>query len=119
MKLVDNSNNRLQLDSLSVSRTYEGVLVGRPSPEEMVQTHLRRLERTWGPRKTLLFPWKAEAGRLPDYCVAVWFSGSPTGKGDGSELVLVWFSPEVPTAEEIQSLVGGVDWRAQAQDYEL
>lgn len=106
------------IDGVHVTRVYAGVLAGRLSSQEMLEILLRDLEKRWGKRETEVIPPKLKSGdRLPDYMIALWLSSpTPIVEGDGSELVLVWFSDE-PFYESTLDPLKGLEWNSLAKDW--
>lgn len=117
------SGRDVHLDSLSISRVYGGVLEGRPSVKMMLDSHLQRLTRQWGPRATvvLLDVENLKDDRLPEYIIAAWMNSyEPVRDGFGSEIVVVWFSEDghISLPDNLISVITDVDWENKASDWE-
>lgn len=114
----------LYVDSLHVTTSYGGVLEG-PIPSEDVYRSLRsRLDRMWGKDRPYLLagidPDRLPE-RLPEHFAALWLmSFKPLTAGDGSQLVLAWFTDTaIPTREEVERVVHGTDWPTYARDFDF
>jgi hypothetical protein len=119
----------VHVDAFSVEQTYGGMLAGVPDKElndEIIASAL--LSEEWGERKTHLIEPEIIKGAggalfLPEYTCKAWLvCHDPVKKGDGSELVIVWFAYVVfnhPLNAVVANAAIDLPWDELAEDFEL
>jgi len=133
--IVDLAQGRrvIQLTDLSLEQFYGGVIEGAPRPEwdaRLRARHLERLRERWGERTThVIEPEVVEIPhrggvlrRMPNVACAAWLrSESLTDAGDGSHLVLVWWTGTVdlPVGPLVARALAGVRWERFARDFDI
>jgi hypothetical protein len=119
----------VHVDGFSVQPTYNGLLAGDPDKElndEIIAAAL--LSEEWGERKThlvepVIITGKCGAPLLPEWTCKAWLvCHNPIKKGDGSELIVVWFAYEVfgyPLISVVANAAIDLPWDELAEDFEL
>lgn len=127
---------KIKVDAVHISRTYAGVLEGRPSRSQVLGWIKRDVEEMWGTDRPLLFldppqllgmprdksgssPATATEPLLPEWRICAWLSGPPKDpEGFGSHLVVAWFEDTLDSFHFPASLIGPEDWAHYAKDWE-
>ena len=119
------SGRRVSLARLHQTRTYAGVLAGKPGPrlnQDLIDAVVDEAER-YGVARPRLIPPSAEAfaQRLPSIaCIAVLESGELKGGTEPySGMTVVWFQDEfgTPFPKEVDAHIRAIDWEAEAQEW--
>lgn len=125
------SGRRVAIDSFSYSRTYAGLLEGRPSSRvnlNILRDCVKSVLRQWGDRKVhLISPEIDETNpnhpELPPAQLSVWLTSTPLESGYcGSALVVVWFSEECESEsllEIVRRAVSTLHWEELAEDFDF
>nr|MBA2671752.1 hypothetical protein [Gemmatimonadota bacterium] len=108
----------VQIDAFQLSRTYAGLLEGKPHSDcnsRILQRELSSLAARWGARPTYVVPplmdeCEPEHPRLPELMLAVWlYSYTPLQpENHGAELVVLWFRPELQDESLEEVIAAGV-----------
>lgn len=108
--------NNLRLDASYSYRTYAGCLEGCPTAKACLKKARAEAANLWGERATLLIEPTVKGDRLPSWAHIVWAIGPALSEtGDGSELVVIWFSEFSPdTMRVLQS----INWEKNAKDFQ-
>lgn len=124
---------KITIDAVHISRTYAGVLEGRPSRTEIIGWIKRDVEKMWGGGRPLLFlepsqplgmlrdkPDLADTEPLlPEWRLCAWLSGPPKNPdGFGSHLIVAWFEDKLDSFHFPALLLGPEDWNQYAKDWE-
>jgi len=119
----------VHVDAFSVEQTYAGMLAGVPDKElndEIIADAL--LNEEWSERKThliepVIITRECGAPVLPPCICRAWLvCHDPVKKGDGSELVVVWFAYAVfdyPLNAVVANAAIDLPWDELAEDFEL
>ena len=123
-------HSNLRIGSYHLSKTYGGLLEGKPGPEvnrEMVQDFTQSLDRAWGCRaKLVIWPKGGEgslpADELPAWICAAWATSDVLlNEGDhGSELVVIWFEASMASIDLEQlamRVLCSIDWQKHATGF--
>lgn len=108
--------NQLRIDASYSYRTYAGCLEGCPTAKSCIKKARGEAVSLWGERATLLIDPTIKSDRLPPWVHMVWISGPPlSDQGDGSELVIIWFSELKPETDRV---VHSINWEKNAKDFQ-
>ena len=123
---------KVTLASFDYTRTYAGLLEGRPDTEmnaRIIERQLTARDESWGRRKTYLFPPVIDNRDpaypvLPPACLRAWvWCNDPIDPAFmGSELVIVWFADECHAeliADVVFRAIRGLPWEQLAEDFDL
>src|ERR1700722_3769215 len=102
------SPHLLHIDASYSSRTYLGVLTGRPSVQHSIDQAKRQAKELWGERPTLVIDPTIKGKRLPEWVHMVWARGPEKDPDNhGSHLVIIWWSEMQPDTDRV---LAAVDW---------
>lgn len=130
------SDRRIRLDDLHVSRTYASLLEGTPDDAyntALIERAETALNGTWGPRPTYVvppqpsvcteIPWRPYP-RLPELRYHARLTSNPLKpQWSTSELVLIWFGSskefrEKALIEIVASAASNLEWERWAKDFD-
>jgi hypothetical protein len=122
---------QVSLDAFNYSRTYAGLLMGRPNAEmnaQIIEQAITEREESWGKRAIHLIPpiidlRDPEHPILPPVLLRAWLTCyQPVNSAFmGSELVVVWFADEChaeSVAEVVFRAVRALPWVRLAADFD-
>jgi hypothetical protein len=123
---------QVSLDAFDYSRTYAGLLDGRPNAEmnaQIIERAITAREESWGKRVIHQIPPNVdlrdpEHPILPPLLLRAWLvCHQPINSAFmGSELVVVWFADEChaePIADVVFRAVRALPWERLAADFDL
>jgi hypothetical protein len=121
----------VMLDAFDYSRTYAGLLEGRPNAEmndRIIERAQTAREESWGKRAVHVIPPDVDATdpahpALPPVLLRAWLiCFQPVDPAFmGSELVVVWFTTDChtePIADVVFRAVRGLPWEQLAYDFD-
>jgi hypothetical protein len=109
---------KIEMESHYCDLTYAGCYEGRPAQLDpiVLMSFANLIDKMWGERPTFCLNNPTD-GRWKH---AAWLDSSPLVDGDGSHLVLVWFSDDPPwSAVDLETLLARFEWERHAKDYEI
>ncbi len=122
---------QVSLDSFDYSRTYSGLLMGKPDAEmntRILEQARTEREATWGRRAIHVIPPVVDTRdpkhpQLPSVMLRAWLTcyQSIDPNSDGSELVVVWFSNEChmdSIGDVVHRAIRGLAWDQLAAGFE-
>lgn len=115
-----------KLDSIHITRTYSGCYEGVPSVESIIESAKANSNKMFGVRPILILDYETklvgknyrgeEQRMLPEWQHIAWISSyTPLKDGDGSHLVVIWFS-ENPSCDMVP-VIDKIDWEKHAEDW--
>jgi hypothetical protein len=111
------SPHLLTIDASYVYRSYAGCYEGAPSAAVMVESAKQKAQEMWGSRPTLVLEPQLKGKMVPKYTYMVWINGPAlTEDGDGSELVVIWWSEMTPDTDRVFK---AIDWEKHAKDFQI
>lgn len=123
----------IYISDFHYSRTYGGLLEGRPNEEYnniIIARALSRMEKIWGKRKTHLIPPKIDSTdpkhpTLPTTELTAWITCNQPVDANymGSSLILVWYIDdkvfELSSIRDITSVaLNAITWNDLAEDFD-
>lgn len=119
---------RIRIEALSFSRTYGGVVEGRPGPEDLYAWAQAEARRHYGERPTLLLREPPEVRRIPPWTVTAWLDSTPLPDPGGevhcgSQMVVIFFVPDTHITHRADDLLArlfldrGVCWEDHAKNW--